>query len=476
MIAIPDEVSYLHALNSADSLVKGNITGFWTNVFQVHGRDAAAIIWQIPALFTRVFFSSVPSENQQLLLIPQAFHFIFSILTLVLFYRLAKILFPKNKRLVLLGICVYGLLTNNNVYLRHLLPYDISLTFFLFSLIIAVSTLPIFYRVIFSAQTSCFAATIYPGYYPFFIIILAMVIYSLSGEPIKLSTLITLCFIGIFLSPIIFLSIVESKYGHSYLAEILKLSESVIQGSPSEVLTFVLKYLVFVESYGGISLLFGFILFILTVASKVIQYKKLSKVEIVCASSLVSYLLYTLFAVKSHSVLYGRLLHMYFPFLVLTNLAAIQNLPTAGWKKLASGVLFISVLLSFLSFYPVYLRLEYPRDVLYRLGVNTASLKDTDFVFESPVLRKVDSPPPWDEKNKRSNPNRRFILVNFGWFFHFSGQYSPYTPPLKANILFTAPHYLTFMPYLYEGYSIEERDFLMSHKYTMRIYKATSSP
>jgi hypothetical protein len=478
MIAIPDEVRYFYSPFAVESLEQGNWRNFWINIHTIQGRPGDALVKLIPAYIQMQlnYRLGVYQENQKSLIIPTVFNVIISIFLLLVFYKLSKY-FLKEDTASFISLLIYALLTSSNIYIRHVLPYEYALVvdLYLLYLILTKKSSIVLYSIV--GFFAGFGFTIYPGYYYFAGIILVFILKRL--EIFKFTArkfIMFLSFIFLFFTPLLFMEYTAKLVSRTYIQELLGVSTLIIQGSYQESFTFLMSYLVEVERYIGVFLLFVSIIYLINTIYKIIADKSFlilkNDLNLLGMILIAGYLIQAANNFRSHSVFYGRLIHMYIPFLVWMSISIVYQIRK---KKIRNNVLTIVLLTSFISFanfYLNYLNMDYPRDIIYNMGINTNLLSDKDIVFESNVLRKTGSPAPWDVKtNYPYNNDPNYVLVNFGYLFNFKDSYGKFIPDAKMKLIYDKPHFLLLPAYQYEGFSPLERKFINERKYEMKIYK-----
>ncbi len=125
----------------------------------------------------------------------------------------------------------------------------------------------------------------------------------------------------------------------------------------------------------------------------------------------------------------------------------------------ALGITVISVV-SFINWYPDFLNLQYPGDILY----NYCQL---DCPEQVSIMNEAYAP---GDKENQPLKKPRYLGVNFGRFFFPNDQAYIYDPP-GGQIIFKFPHPINFVGYQFESLSIEERRFVRERNYQMRLYK-----
>jgi len=306
---------------------------------------------------------------------------------------------------------------------------------------------------------SFFSFSIYPDYFPILFIAGSLLFFiNLTCNNLK-NRLIYISFF--MLGAIIcfsFFEIISRIAGMSYFNEAFKLSGTIIQGSFEESFTFILKYLFFVEGFLGISIFIGFILFIVFMIKYFIHKKyKIFDLEIITfLSVLFIFLFYASLGYFFHKfVQYGRLIHQYFPFIIIFSIFGFEEILQAiKIRREVFYIPFILVLIFILNKNITNLEgLGYPRDICKELKKN--NFLKTRCVYEYPELFHS-----YCDDLVKENLNTNSILLNAALFFPLENisTYKQYKPSEDLKLMFSKPLYINFNAYKYEGYSIKERE------------------
>lgn len=477
MLAFPDEVWYLHTLEAIKSFVVSDYHGFWYNIFATASRPGFALINLIPgALQYQLWhFWGVPLYNHDSLFIPQVFYLFVSSLVLFMFYLIARVLLRKDSSMPILATDIFGFLVNSNVYLRHLLPYDSALLFLLLATYIVLTQKLTLSRSIFFGLLIVLGYITYPGYFILIAVNIFIYFFSLWQQKQRKLLKLFLSFY-MFLSisiPLILLAVIAPYGGQAYLTNSTSVLQTVSQGSSSEIFSFLFTYLINVESFTGIFLLIvSFCSLPLLTRTLFGNSKSINKkFSFMVLSLFVGYFFYALYGHMHSLVNYGRLIRMYIPFLVLSSCFFLSTISNRKIRIFLFVAFFSFSLYSFTTFYFQYRSLNYPVDVLYQLGINT-TVQQANYANEANMLRRIDSLPPWSEKTQVPYIKKgSFTLVNVGYFYQFLNTRNTYKPLQSETLIFSTPHFLTYVPYMYEGFSLEERKYLRGNQFTLRVYQ-----
>jgi hypothetical protein len=263
----------------------------------------------------------------------------------------------------------------------------------------------------------------------------------------------------------------------SYITSAFLLSNAIIEGSYSEGFSFLFSYLFHVEKFLGIALLIGFLLSFFFVFKKG-TYTNAKTLTIL---AVLSYLAYGTYVYAFHKMVwYGRVLHMYFPFLVIGALVFLNEC-----KFLCRKNIFASLgVVAFINYgYVIYdlNSIAYPRDVLYKFGI-AKKYKGihTNYVYQ--LINIYD----YKEINNSLNadiqkqvlPNGYYDLLNICWLRHYPdsryiNDYQPYNlDTVKTeNILFSKTHFMSHPAYVFEYCTEAGKKFFVEKKIKIMIIK-----
>ena len=452
----PDEFRDNHAVTAWVSCIRKDFHGVLNGVFRAQARPGFIIISLIPTAikFFLVDKGLLIPHSVHLPCVSSVFNVIISLMILYVFYRLLLALF-KDRGLALTGCVVYSLLCNSNLYLRHLFPYDMSLIFFLLALYLFIrgkdlkKTGIVVY--VFCGILSAFTFATYPGYYvvfPFFLIIFLLLnpkqIWGILSYLLSAAAVI-----GI----LEYLSLIID---FSYLRDCQSLSRGINQGTFSESLVFMIKYLVQVEGLiGGVLLISFFVYMGLRIKNKPLEFGPVKSVVI---AGLILYLYYGYTGVfLKKMVFYGRLIHFYVPMLVIALVAVIKEIPAVRIRKyVVIGTLVISSI-SFCLFYKSYSQVSYPRDFI---------LQNIRGCPREKITRLDETGKEWE-----TGPNHNFMmLINTNMISPIKEKFVEINSHETMVFKTSAPHPLNFEAYLFEGFSIEERMRMKTRKYKMKMF------
>jgi hypothetical protein len=485
----PDENRYDKSLTAVAALARGNLEGFAFNLLSTQGRPGDVALRLIPAgvqlLLGEVYGISL--HNPESLMIPLAFNVIVSLLILLLFFRISMLLFDGQFLPSLISTAVYAFLVNSNIYIRHIVPYDLSLLCFMYSIYSVLKGMESGERIsskalVFSGLASGLGFSVYPGYYFLPALVFSLVLFGefnnrFSGVSLRRCLVFTVSAVTV---PLAF-EVIGRAGGKSYYATLVNLSSTVTQGTFIEGFAFLPQYLMEVEKLVGVLLMVFVAFYILKSLVLVLTKKSLGPQKTMRFTVLIifmGFLFHSINSVIFHKVVfYGRLIHMYFPFLVLASVSLLSGLKKTAIKRAAYGVLMATSIYSFITFSMYYANLSYPYDVLYKQGVRGEHIR-ADFSNMATETREkciIFLPTPGFAENGRSIVALRdLILVNFCYYHPLGEDFTPYSPPVGYELVYRGRHFLSYPAYGYEGYTVKERKYLKERDYKVYIYERPS--
>ena len=164
-------------------------------------------------------------------------------------------------------------------------------------------------------------------------------------------------------------------------------------------------------------------------------------------------------------VLYGRLLHQYFPFICIFSVFAIYKLLSKASDKyeFVLAALALVFVFNFAVNLIHYKSFSHPRDVVWKLS-KTNKFEDIENVCEyhpaggSAMPRKIGLMNPGG-RAVTSNRSPNVVVTNCCHLNRVKDltKYQAYIPKNNYSLVETAPHFLNAKAYQYEGYGIVER-------------------
>ena len=398
----------------------------------------------IPALFEHIFDTT--------LILPAIFFSFFSILNLFLIWKIAlkagASLRVANYAL-LLAACSQVLL----YYSRHLFPYDQAMFFGLSGLYVALknNAQP---GVSFLCGILGFLCLVtYNGYWAIAAFAMLVCIFNGAKENLWIVKRPTFLVLG-FLAPLAILLLVCFVVGKDVFGDYGVYLQKIVQGSFSEGWSLPFEYLWHAEH--GLLVIVG----LLSLLALFLFLKKRDKfVYIAIGGTLFIYLCLVIPSNFLHAfVVYGRTARQLMPLLVLSAAYGLSALhfwkPRGRWlANIVVGMIVVQTAWNYSLSYKIVYPREFIQDIQQRYPAFEVSSKMMRFY--SPLICQ----------------NEGFLLINF----HYIYNPLPTLPDIQGELLSQAPHPVHFQPYLYEGYTPEERQAIREVNIKIAFYKLDES-
>lgn len=437
------------------------------------GRPGAFVFWAPAILVQRTVSERTGSDlfDPSTLVVPQAFSWFWSLVCLGLTAALAGRTAAGRYRGAILATLVYAALVNSNLYVRAINPFDPSLACFLFALWLALVSHVEARRAAVCGVLVGLGFLTYPGnFWLGFIVAFALWERSVTGDrrAVICSTLG-----GASALPAL-VEVVSSATEHSYSAVLKHLVPTVSRGDSRETLLFPFRYLLEVETALApvllLALAYALWLFLARSGRWSDPALRLVLLALLCMTA--HGVCGTLFGAP---VFYGRLLHCYMPLLVLSCVVLEGAEDSASVRPFLLGV--VSAAIAFVGGMHVYeLRgVEYPRDRYLELVAADPAWQNARRVHESEPCSPMTRIPSFNAvvfpRTEQTRPEH--ILVNFCDPYGFEEPFAPFETSAESSVraLFTAPHFINFPAYQFEGLSPPERKRVRERAPIMRALR-----
>ncbi len=451
-----DELRYNRALDFWVRAGEGDLEGAVTCLFRAQARPGFVLLSLIPAglqvLGARIHLL-VPSDRHFFDL-PAFVNLLVGMGVLALLFQIFRLSGVSEGR-ALFGTAVYGLLVNTYHYVRHLVPYDEALLLFALVLYLVLRHEERIGswsrgRIFGLGALTGSAYLVYPGYYAAVGMVTVMLAFILKKDLRRWAAYgcglvgIVLLFEGL-----------AACVGRSYVGESYLLSLREQHGSFAEGFLFVFHYLRDVEGLGGLAAL---LLFLGYGIHGVLRDR--SRVRRLVAAAAGFFALHAISdLIFRRLAFYGRILHLYFPFLILGAVRMIDLLPRASWRRTVTLVWAVCAVVSFVPRYEQFRRLTYPQDLYQE---HLSGLPEDKILWV-----------PYDRHNRPAVYRGEWaVAVNVYAYPDPELTRIPFTIPPGFRRVVSRPHPLTFPAYLFENYTPRERESLMRQQLRFEIYLA----
>jgi hypothetical protein len=489
-LAFPDEVRYCQSGRALQHISELKINAAIKDIYLTQGRPADGIISIIPNAMQyitgRIFNLNLydPQNTYPLFL----FNFFIYCLILIVFYKISKLLL-KDTDLALFCVLLYSTLTNSYLYLRHALPYDMSLLIFYFliyKIIIYTNEDSLsFVKSLILGFCSFLGFLVYPGYFPLIIVGLFILFFNNLSNKYVYDKFI---YLGSYTIGGAFCLVIFEKIGRlagrSYINDAIGLSKTIKQGSFEEAFSYILKYLYRVEGLTGIFLLLGISIFFLIMLYRLKRktFEPYSLINLLAIALLGNYLAYASAGYFFHKVVfYGRLLHQYLPFICIFSIYSMNVLLTklTTKNKLILSLISIIFIVNFGYNFINYKSYSYPRDMLWQLikANNSINVKNI-FEYDDrwPVMPKGSELSYSDIHGKAIESYYNIILTggHFSaaiYLVNTSNNHHIFNPNDNYHLLKSKSSFMNFKAYQFDsGANMNDRHYMDNYHIKINIY------
>ena len=437
---IADETRYEVSRDAARLLVQGQL-GEALRQFTISPEHLGfKLVGVIPGLIEQI---AGPS-----LVLPAMFFSLFSVLNLYLIYLIAEhnqASSPEPLFALILAACAHSLL----YYARHLFPYDLSMSFGLLSLYIALTGKQDTKSSMLCGSMGFLCFITYNGYWTLAIFVMLANILVNSKNHVELLQRSIVTGIG-FLAPLVVLLLAMLVAGTNMISAYRLFATSITQGTYEEGWSLPFEYFWHAE-HTGILILGVFSLL------AIIRRPKEREQEILLWSTglLFIYACLVIPSVFMHDfVVYGRLARQILPFLILLSAAGLSQMEQLSISRLNIPllVLVLALVQAAWNFGESY-QLSYPRQFSEALQAQFRGFEFSSkrLAYGAPTICQ----------------NNGYVIENTKYFLSVPET----TQPVKGGILLDLSHPVNFLPYQYEGYTPEQRQEFRDRQLRMRFYR-----
>lgn len=456
---LQDELRYRYTFAFIRELIQGQLVEAARQLFAfpLFARPLL-VLFNLPSAFLQVFFlllAGTKTETPVSLSLASATQALVTVGISWVFYRISRY-FLCSSLWSLTAMILYSLLINTNLYIRHILPYDATLLIYLILLlwVLTQSRKKHLKLSWLSGLVVGLVHLIYPAYYLFGLVMGWLTTLLPRGGTLKRG-------VAFVLPIVIVVGVTEftsRTVGVSYLQTAAFVTSRVVVGDPHETPLFLYRYLLDVEGMMGKLLVVGFSIFLVHFAIRWRQYPR--EFRLLALGMVGAYVLHGVSGPLLGKVFYGRSVRMFFWFVILAVMMSLRRMiPKARIQRLmALGLVGVS-LVSFSQWYPQFLRLAYPGDVLYSVCQAQCSAQVSE-VNENYAPESLENHP-------IANPE--YLAINFGRFF-FPEENSYEYDSADGRLIFQAPHPINFTAYQFEALTPQERELIKERNYQMKLF------
>jgi hypothetical protein len=470
-----DEVDYYAAEDAYEALLQLDIKSFSNNVAITEGKPTETLlkVTQVPVHRLWAFLINTPLYSPKGLWILGLISIFTSLAVLLVFYRLLLAL-NFTGTASLLGVFTLGIFINYNLYTRHLLSYDLGLLFTLLSLLCVVTAKDeSLSNYKYAGLLAALGFSSYHGYFMLIAIIGGYIVFRNGTEYFTVKQKLKafgLAFGTLLLGYEVFFWI----GGNSFIKECIKIGGSIGQGSFTEGFIYAGLYMQMVEGPVGVALLVLALVGILLVLIKPSR----QPVPLLLMLALTAYLSYGFATyVLWKFVFYGRILHMYYPFMVIGALFVLQRIRVADSKVVGLALVLPLGLQYYLNIKELN-SFTYPRKVLddYGWAIRDSTSYNIQFLYELDYTENYVSNTRFsrDAVKYFTFPPGTYYIVNTCFFQHHPDRFiATYAPARRPNggLLFSKLHFMSYPAYTLEYCSNTGREFYLDKQFKIEIFR-----
>jgi hypothetical protein len=396
-----------------------------------------------------------------------------SLLILYVFFRiLLKLNF--SVLLALTGVLLLGTLFNYNMYTRHILPYDHALLFQLLALNVLLRDRLKAGHILLAGLLSAIGLTNYIGGFMFVFINGSFLLFANYKEP-RVALRNGFLFVLPFIALTLFYEALARIDGRSYFNFLANYYHTVgTEGSPDEGLVYIFLYFYFVEKWWGLLLLLLFF----AGSYLILKRSGLPKARYVIIAATLAYVIFGTYAIFGDRMVFnGRVLHIYYPFVIIGALGWIQLQPWWQANRI-SAVLMILACINYGFVIIDFNSIGYPRNAIYKYHLFEDKGK-TSFTYneEVPTIVQYSDRRAFciDSIGPHTLPGGRYTLTNICFiptiYDSLLRCYKPWHQPAGDSIVFEQLHFESHPAYVMEYCTREGRQFFLDKKFKIRVVK-----
>lgn len=484
----PDEHSYAISVDAVSALSRGRVDEFCGLLIDPQVRPTTVLVKCLPVVAQILVFKlGGPTLNSTASdLIPQLFNLGVFALICLMGARIARRLAGGQTEAALLTLVLMLGSVNASGYVRHLLPYDLSVLFLLVSVHQFVcADRPLRLRDFFvQGLLLGLAYTSYSGYYFVVLLVPCMVLAGVAWRRWQQSV-VAMCVSGLgFASVILAYESLRLLGAPSYLASSLYHSRTIVQGDFDHWFSFLWRYLWAVEPLWALAV---------GLAVGLVVYRVLRGTPVSASASLRGVLTFTLVCLGVQMLMcalgvfvwYGRLLHPIIVLMCVLVGAVVGPQVSEAYGERKSLILRVGVVLACLAcvgnkvmFWMEASQVAYPRNVHSRLVGAGNPLRFAN-VYLAPSDTRVGVLPtdlyfvPMVNGPGCCRPTDTLGLVNFAYVYEYStiGEARALESSAGDSIVFSGNHAANLTLYQFEGPTQADREALHSHPPTLAVYR-----
>jgi hypothetical protein len=441
---LPDENRYGIAQDTMVFLLEGKIKTALLTLLEELAHVGFKVAALIPALFENRFKTT--------LALPAIFLSLFSILNLLLIWKIAK---ASNAppRVANYALIIAASSQVLMYYSRHLFPYDQAMFFGLLALYLTLQYSPTRRILYLSGFLSFLCFVTYNGYWS--IAAYAIIVNLFHGEKEKNWMFRRSIYLGLgILTPISILFMVCILIGKDIFGDYGVYLQKITQGNFGNGWSLPFHY--FWDTEHGLLLVIGFF----TIHALFQLARQRNKLLLIGFGGIIFvYLCLVIPSNITHTfVVYARTARQLLPFLILTSAYGLYNLyvwkPRGRW--LANFVIAVMLLQAAWNYQLAY-KIIFPREFIkeFQIQYPDFHISEKMMRFYAPLICQ----------------DQGILAINLHYIYNAPQSISPF----QGAVLMRATHPVSYLPYQYDGYTFEQRNSFRNENIEMVFIKLDSS-
>ncbi|NOT36322.1 MAG: hypothetical protein HOP11_02965 [Saprospiraceae bacterium] len=456
-----DEFRYWHAFHGFYDLAHGNIKEAINYFYTLGGRPILPFAYLPQFIIQGVLYIGFEIDPRSTLSLTyaQIFSVLYSILLLVIFFKILIKAFQVEKKSALFFTLILAALVDNNVYVRHLYPYDVTITLW-FLLWLYFDR---YRNYIISGICIVLITLIYPAYWPMSLLSILIVLYGERQHTIPFKTF-QKAYLQLFLGGIISVTLIALMgyySGHSMLDRTFEAGQAYLydlyipfDGSVSLLMNYYYK----LDGILGVLLftlgIFGLIL----VIRNFITHKNINPFFLVAILIIISLVFDEVYGrYTGQKMLYARMCKQYSPLLVIMLYYFYKQI-SFSFQKIFCIVMSFLIAFNLFSFHKEFYNLYYPRDILSKTRNSTSvgfehdllsSGTDTTLIRYNDYQTNVHYTIPPQSKNILSIPDSS-IFVNFSYPSQVRLKWNDPFDSSGHSCIYSKPHFFSYKIYIFD--------------------------
>ena len=434
----PDEVRYENAWVTAGLILQGRFLDAIASLIEGVEHVGFRVIAVVPALLGHLV-----DDTPRL---PALFFSGFSVLNVFMIWMLARSA-NHSPHEAFHALWLAASSQSLLYFSRHLLPYDVSMSFALAGILLAIAKPARRINLLLCGILSSLSFMTYNGYWALAGFVVLVAITNVNRKSTRFLGDVSLIGLG-FSAPFSIFYLASLISGNNIVDAYKDFAGSVRQGAYSEGWSIPFEYIWQAEHLAGLVIV---LLCVYVVGRR--MRRKDSHILLWVTGVVFIYLCLFLSSVAfKRFVVYGRLVRQIIPFLLLLAAEGMADLSQrGGLSRIILSILTGVILVQSAWSYHMAWSIQFPREFIYEAGTQIPGLRFS--------LKRINTGAPSVCRT------RDYLVQNVKYIYPLPEG----DPPIAGRLLISAPHPINFSPYQYEGYTREQRAVFRARNVMMSV-------